>query len=272
MAHARLIIRLLIEPLVVLSFIFFTGTPCVYAQSSPNTTVLIIGAEREIGFTLARQYAVRGWSVIATVTDSASATKTAALAQKFPNVEVEDLNIRDFAAIDALASKYQGQPIDILLYATRLDGGDAPGGLTAQRFGHFNFSAFNEVLTVNTVAALKVFESFNEHVQSSGLKKVIKLSSSSGSVSNARNCTRCGNFFGRASHAAGNMLMRRLFQYHRGTRTGVVVGLMDPGPVNDASMEALVADNFPAALLISVEDSVTGMMRVIDNFDETNSG
>ncbi len=258
--------------LATLCFVAVMATSYAYAQSVPKTTVFIIGADSEIGNALVRRYAGRQWAIIATVENSGPAVETKSLAEQFPNIEVENLNIRDFDEIDMLAAKYQNRPIDILIYAKRLDGGDAAGGLTAQRFGQFDFEAFDEVLTVNAVAALKVFEAFNEHVQSSRLKKVIKLSSSSGSVSNARNCTRCGNFFGRTSHAAGNMVMRRLFQYHRSADTGVVVGIVDPGPVNDASMEALVADNFPAALLVSAEDSATGMMHVIDGFGETNSG
>ncbi len=264
----RAVLRSFVAALVVVATI---ASPS-QAQPTEGATVLIIGADREIGSVLTRGYAERGWSVIGTVPDPTTAGNARTLAQQFSNITIEVLDVTDFATIDTLSKTYRNQPIDILIYATRLPVGEAPGGMDAQKLGQFNYDTFHEALIVNAGAALKVIEAFNDQVEASSFKKIIKISSATGSIGTPRDCIRCGNFFGRASHAAGNMLMRRLYQYHKGNETCVVIGILDPGPVSIAAMDSLVADNFPAALIIPVEESVAGMMQVIDGLDETTNG
>ena len=62
------------------------GTPADMPQSGRSATVLITGSNRGIGFEFARQYAQKGWTVIATARRPESADDLKALAVEYPNV------------------------------------------------------------------------------------------------------------------------------------------------------------------------------------------
>jgi len=73
-------------------------------------TVLITGASRGLGLEFARQYAADSWRVIATARDPAASSGLARL-----DVEKHALDVSDFAAIDALAERLAGTPIDVMI-------------------------------------------------------------------------------------------------------------------------------------------------------------
>src|SRR3546814_15348916 len=75
-------------------------------------TLLITGANRGIGFELTKRYLADGWAVIACCRDPKAATALAALKG---NIPLEALEVTDDAAVDALAAKYAGRAIDLLL-------------------------------------------------------------------------------------------------------------------------------------------------------------
>ena len=118
-------------------------------------TVLITGANRGIGLELARQYAGRGWRVIATTRRPADATALLALAKLHPSVTVEVLDVTDHAGIAALATKYKGMPIDVLLNNAGISG-DGEGG----DFGQLNYDVYDKVHAVNVVGPLNMAEAF----------------------------------------------------------------------------------------------------------------
>ena len=78
-------------------------------------TVLITGANRGIGLEYVRQYAARGWTVVATARKPDEATELQELAKANPRVIIETLDVSDLASIDALAQRWQGKPVDILI-------------------------------------------------------------------------------------------------------------------------------------------------------------
>jgi NAD(P)-dependent dehydrogenase (short-subunit alcohol dehydrogenase family) len=79
------------------------------------STVLITGSNRGLGLEFVKQYAAAGWNVIATARDVAGATELRELASRHPRVTLEKLDLLDRAGIKALAAKYKGRPIDVLL-------------------------------------------------------------------------------------------------------------------------------------------------------------
>jgi NAD(P)-dependent dehydrogenase (short-subunit alcohol dehydrogenase family) len=214
------------------------------AAAPPDTppTVLITGSNRGIGFEFARQYAARGWTVIATTRRPDEATELKGLAASRRNVVIERLDITSDAEVAALAAKYRGRPIDLL---------------------------------INNAALL-------ENVAASGQKKIVALGSAAGS--NGLLGPPANLYPYRSSKAALNLLMHNL-ALDVGKR-GILVGLVNPGLVDTRGVLKLKPGEAPpeefAALmplirsgkirLITPEESVTAMIRLIDGLAPAQSG
>ena len=99
-------------------------------------TVLVTGANRGIGLELTRQYAARGWQVIATARKPAEATELKAIAADSEGkVSIETLDVTDFAAIDALAAKYKDKPVDVLFNSAAESAGSSAIGVILTGMG-----------------------------------------------------------------------------------------------------------------------------------------
>jgi len=240
-------------------------------------TVLITGASRGIGFELARQYAERGWGVIATCRTPSAANELQAVAARLPNLVIEPLDVTDFAEMDRLAVRYAGVPIDVLDYAMvdslaeklrgqsidiLINNAGIRGPRDQQSFGALNYASFEPVMATNTLAPLKMAEAFIDHVAASEQKKIITISSSLGSISQ----TFGGSYFYRASKTAVNMMMANLAADVRDRE--VIVGLVTPGYV-DTDFTRGAGDQIPK---ISPAESAAGMLPVIDDFSLDTTG
>ncbi|MCK6369860.1 MAG: SDR family oxidoreductase [Gammaproteobacteria bacterium] len=224
-------------------------------------TVLITGASRGIGLELARQYAERGWGVIATARNPQQSPGLVALAASRPNVVLEILDVTDPGAIEALARRYAGVPIDVLINNAGLLGDN-----DKQKFGSFDYAAFDAVMDTNAKGPTRMTEAFIDHVAASEQKKLMNISSLVGSIS----FTFGGQTFYRASKASLNMIMRNLSKEMRRApveaRRAVIFGLIDPGVVDTG-----FAKNVPIPMITAAE-SAAGVIRVIDEFTLENSG
>jgi NAD(P)-dependent dehydrogenase (short-subunit alcohol dehydrogenase family) len=232
--------------------------PPVSAPAPMTPTVLITGASRGIGFELARQYAEMGWGVIATCRDPATAEALQAVAASHANVIIEQLDVADFESMDALAARYKGVPIDVLINNAGILGGN-----DRQKFGTFDYTAFEEVMAVNVIGPLRMTELFIDNVAMSQQKKVMNISSLVGSVQ----MTFGGQNFYRASKAALNMSMATLAKELRRAkepgRNEIIIGLIHPG---------VVATDFAKGVpipMISPEESAAAVIKVIAAFTST---
>lgn len=232
------------------------ATPVRAADTAP-ATVLITGSNRGIGLEFVRQYAARGWHVIATTRDPAGATELAALAQASPKlITVEKLDVANDADIAALAAKYKGQPIDVLLNNAGMLGDPAK-----QSFQQLDYATFQEVLHVNTYGPLAVSRAFLDNVLASQQKKIVAITSGLSSIENTR---RFGSlYFYRISKAGLNMGMRALQAELRGR--GVKVGILAPGVVET---RLLRQSGFSGQGMTTAE-SVRTTMRNIDQVDDS---
>ncbi len=225
------------------------------ATETRAATVLITGSNRGIGFEFARQYAEKGWRVIATCRHPEKAKRLQAIAARNPNVIIERLDVTDHDAIDALAAKYKDQPIDVLLNNAGIS-----GGVEAQRFGAIDYSAFEKVYDVNVAGPMKMAEAFFDHVAASDHKKIITVSSSQGSIAETFGLL----YAYRSSKTAVNMFMRTLAQ--KAASQGVIVGLIAPGPTNTDFMKGVPIP------LGKPEDRVQGLIQVIDQLTLETTG
>src|SRR5262245_53788973 len=78
-------------------------------------TVLITGFGRGLGLEFAKQYADKGWTVIATALTPSADKELNDLAASHKNITIEKLDVTSDADIAAIAAKYKGKPIDLLL-------------------------------------------------------------------------------------------------------------------------------------------------------------
>ena len=191
-------------------------------------TALVTGANRGIGLEFVKQYAAKGFTVIATARNPAEATELNAFAATNPKVKVEALEVTDLAAVDALAAKYKGTAIDALV-----NNAGTTGFPEKQRFGAIDYGSFDDVMQTNVRGPLKITEAFIDHVAASAMKKVVVVTSSEGSIAGA---TSNRQPFYRASKAAVNMTMKNIA--YAAKDKGVTIVLVNPGPVDTDMMKA----------------------------------
>jgi NAD(P)-dependent dehydrogenase (short-subunit alcohol dehydrogenase family) len=232
-------------------------TEAVAAENKP-VTVLVTGASRGLGYEFAKQYAARGYVVIATARDPDKATELQALAKADKNVKVERMDVLDHAGIDALAAKYKGTAIDILVNNAGIGG----GGVN-QNFGKINYAVFDDVMKTNVEGPLKVSEAFIDHVAASGMKKIMMVSSSQGSIASVRSPSL---YFYRASKSALNMVTVNLAKAVKDR--GVIVGMVAPG-ATDTDFMIEVRGRIP---LGKPDERAAGMIAQIDAFTMEKTG
>lgn len=226
------------------------------AAAADPPTVLITGSSRGIGLELARQYAERGWKVIATCRDPAGAHELQEIAKKHSTVTVEPLDVTDAASVDRLAVRYKGRPIDVLLSNAGIS-----GNIEAQNFGRLDYDVYHEVHEVNVLGPLRMAEAFIDNVAASDQKKIINITSTQGSITQ----TFGGNMFYRSSKAALNMVMRTLSLELK--KRGITVGLVSPGFVKTDFTKGI---DLP--MMITPEQSAAAVIKVIDGYTLDKAG
>ena len=224
----------------VLGVVMLTGIFASDIAQADEPTVLITGSNRGIGLELTRVYAERGWNVIATCRTPAKADDLNAIAAAHSNVAVEELDVTDDAEIAALAAKYDGQAIDVLL-----NNAGIPGDRKRQQYGAYDFELFDLVMDVNVKGPLRMAQAFYGHVAASEQKKIINISSTQGSIADTDG-TKGNSYFYKSSKSALNMVMHMLANELRSNE--IVVGLISPGFVdtNFGGLTLDAHDDFPA--------------------------
>src|SRR5687768_17669291 len=182
------------------------------------------------------------------------------LAAKNSKITIEKLDMLDTAAIKALAKKYQGRPIDVIV-----NNAGVLGDMKAQALGSLDYAEFEEVMAVNVYAPLAVGEAFREHVAASNHKKIVSLTSRSGIISQPGSR---GPYFYRASKVALNMVTRVLAEDLRSR--GVVAAVVSPPPTETDMLRALIGP-VNAARQAKPADVVAGLIKVIDGLTLENS-
>lgn len=233
----------------------------VNANESPvidldKSTVLITGSNRGIGLSLAENYAEQGWNVIATCRKPDKATDLISLKGKYDNVNIEQLDVTSQKQINALAEKYKGIPIDVLL-----NNAGILGDIKDQVFGALNEETFEQVFAVNTLAPLKVSEAFVEHVSLSEQKKIISMTSGLGSMQITANQSYF--YFYRMSKAALNMAVVAMNASLR--KQGIISALIAPGQVDT---KLLAESGYRGPNKITPDESAKSLIRIIDSLSQ----
>jgi NAD(P)-dependent dehydrogenase (short-subunit alcohol dehydrogenase family) len=198
-------------------------------------TVLVTGANSGIGLEFTRQYAAKGWTVIATHRRSSNPQALLEVAKKYDKVRIEHLDVTSEAEATALARRLENVPIDVLLnnagvYNDRsgCKSGDeeCPGDWSTQNFGKLKFSTYDTILAVNVKGPLIVTQTFYPNVKASRQKKIVAISSSNASLTGDLN-ESAGIIFYRASKSALNRQMQIVARSVKAD--GVTVVMLNPG-------------------------------------------
>ena len=235
-------------------------------------TVLITGANQGIGLEFAKEYAAKGWTVIATHRRTTTPEELAQLAAKYPQVRIERMDVTDAAQIEALGAKLKGVPIDILLSnagLVRTDPIDKPGGNTNQMFGTLDYKLLDDFIHTNVAGPLKISETFIENVKASRQKKIVAISSAAASVSvppfMPNGSPVPDHYWYRISKAALNSAMRLLSAQFKDA--GVTVVMFHPGGVQVESFGNVKLPGF-----VPPEEAVGKMIKTIDGLTIKDTG
>jgi NAD(P)-dependent dehydrogenase (short-subunit alcohol dehydrogenase family) len=220
-------------------------------------TVLITGANRGIGFEFVKQYADKGWTVIATCRNPEAAENLNAFAAQNEGVVVERLDVLDHAGIDALAARYQDQPVDVLLNNAGLMRGPDP----EQTIGTIDYQEFDRFYHINVVGPLKVSEAFYPNVAASEYKTIVALTTGKG----RRGIPVPGFSLYKSSKAALDSLQQEMAIRWR--REGAKVVTLLPGRVLTHGEQ-----DSGGAGVVDIEVSISGMIQVLDNLTAEQSG
>lgn len=152
---------------------------CGVSSLAQADTVLITGANSGIGLEFATQYAADGWHVIATHRRDTTPDTLAKLAAEYDNVQIEKIDVTDMSTVTSVVRKLDGMPIDILINNAAIVGELRDPG---QQFGSLDYDAYPQYIAVNVAGPLRISEAFYDNVVASGQKKIVAISSVSGSI------------------------------------------------------------------------------------------
>ncbi|MEL7029528.1 MAG: SDR family oxidoreductase [Pseudomonadota bacterium] len=225
------------------------------------TTVLITGASRGLGLEHARQFAARGFRVVATCRsrDAPGALGDVARAHG-DDVEILDYEAGDLASADRVAAALGGTPIDILINNAGIYGAaNFVDGMEAQSLGSIDYENWRNVLQVNLLAPMRLTEALIENIAASERRIVAMMSSDLGSIEN----NRMGQSYAyRSSKAALNMMTKGLSVNLK--ERGVIAVSLAPGWCR-TDLGGDIAEIDPA-------DSVRGQQAVLDQLTLDDTG
>lgn len=204
-------------------------------------TVLITGAGRGLGRTLADLYAAAGWRVIRCMRQAADGAVP--------------LDVADAGSIAALGETLAGQPIDIVINNAAIRGDT--GGLSSLEEGDFL-----DVMRINTLAPLLIARALRSNLSAGKRKVLVNISSRAGSLAEGTLDDDDGDYAYRCSKAALNMATVKLAQDF--AREGIAVISLHPGWVR--------TDMGGEEAAIDVGVSAAGLKALIDGATMAESG
>jgi NAD(P)-dependent dehydrogenase (short-subunit alcohol dehydrogenase family) len=213
--------------------------------------VLITGANRGIGFELARQYVQAGDEVIACVRDPAKADALKDLASHGA-IRVEQMDMADFDSIGKARERIGDLPIDIVINNAGAVGGGRQG------IDDVDIDEWHRTLDVNTIAPLLVARAFKSNLSASGNGKLMNVTSQLA----ASTWPMGGMLIYSTTKAALSKVAQILAIDWKDLP--ITVALMHPGWVK--------TDMGGPNAQLTAEDSASGIRAVIDGLSKADSG
>lgn len=196
------------------------------SEPAPNIKrpcIVITGANRGMGLEFARQFADRGWRVMATARDPAHAKALQQVSRESPELSVHALDVSSAVSIREFVSELNALPIDILL-----SNASHMINLSEQSFETGDAEQFAQSFEVNAIGPFRLAQALIDNVRASEHKKLVFMGSTAGSTSSI---VAPVMLFGYCpAKAALHSIVRGL---HLNLSTeGISVGLLEPGVVD----------------------------------------
>jgi len=218
-------------------------------------TILITGANRGIGLEFCSQYAADGWRVLACSRDPKKSDALNKLAAQYDGlIKIHTLDVADHAQIEHLAQVLANESIDLLIN----NAGIYPDA-DNKGFGHTDYAEWMRAFRINTMAPLKMAETFAAQIARSRQKTIVTITSKMGSIADNGGG---GSYLYRSSKAAVNMVVKSLAIDLK--PVGITAVVFHPGWVK--------TDMGGPNALISAEQSVSGIRQVIGQLTLADSG
>tara|TARA_B100000900_G_scaffold310855_1_gene269593 strand:- start:17 stop:709 length:693 start_codon:yes stop_codon:yes gene_type:complete len=217
------------------------------------TSVLITGANRGLGFGFVKSFLAKNINVICTTRNISGSKELLECKKNYPdNLEILELDLLEENSENILSDLLSDKPIDIFI-------NNAGVGNSNQRFGVVSSKPWLDVLKVNLIAPLTLTQSIIENIKKGSEKKIYFLSSQLGSIGDN---TSGGMYIYRSSKTALNQVVKSLSVDLK--PMGITVISLHPGWVKTD----MGGPNAP----VQIDESIKGMMQVIDKTDIRDTG
>jgi len=217
--------------------------------------ILVTGSNRGIGLEFVRQLSARGDQVFAAARNPENSAQLMTLCHQYPDRVIPIvLDVADQASVDAAFEGISAQTgvLDILIN----NAGIYPSG---ERLGKLTREQLRATFEVNTIGPLMIVQTLLPLLRAASDAKVINLSTGMASIADVG----YGGYYSyRGSKAALNMISRVLSFELRSM--GISVLAVNPGWVQ--------TDMGGQGAPVRVEQSVRGMLRLIDELTLAQSG
>ena len=225
--------------------------------------ILITGASRGIGLEMARYGMEQGWDIVACCRHPQHAEKLLSLAQlSNGRISVHVADMLELSTLQALAYELRQDAIDILINNAGVYGSDR------NQFGRVDVQDWIKTFQINSIAPLKMAESFIENICLGENKVIACLSSKMGSMDDN---TSGGSYIYRSSKAALNAVVKSMSVdlYDKGIKCVALhpgwVKTDMGGPNAEITARESVTKMFKTLLSLRMEDS--GRFIDIDGTD-----
>ena len=216
--------------------------------------VLITGANRGLGFGFVKSFLEKNVKVFCTTRNISKSNELMKYQKKYPKrLHICELDLIDENSSNVLSNFLGDKPIDIFINNAGVIGS------SSQYFKEVSSNPWIEVLKINLIAPLIITQSIIKNIELSIDKKIYFISSKVGSIDDNRGG---GMYIYRSSKTALNQVVKSLSIDLK--PLGISVISLHPGWVR--------TDMGGPNALISVDESINGMMSVISNTNIKNSG
>jgi NAD(P)-dependent dehydrogenase (short-subunit alcohol dehydrogenase family) len=216
---------------------------------------LITGSNRGIGLELTRQLLEGGWRVFATCRNPISASKLNELGADYRNqISIIQLDVSDLASIESSFETISEQTdeLDLLINNAGIQ-------LSNDQISTLKIDEMVQTFIVNSIVPMLLCQRYLELLQAGELPRIVNISSLRGSLVWYED----SRFYSySASKAALNMMTKRLSFETKAY--GIITIVIHPGWVK--------TDMGGPAAKITLEESVSGMLYVIDNLTMKDNG